>query len=59
MYLSDDAYAYMQNTDSTTYAFGEWEVLLEQWKNGQLAGEPIRFEPTLDYPKEPGAFSAA
>lgn len=57
MYLSDDAYAYIQNTDSTTYAFGEWEVMLEQWKNGQLAGEPIRFEPTLAYPKEPGAFS--
>jgi hypothetical protein len=57
MYLSDDAYAYIQNADSVTYAFGEWEVLLEQWKNGEMAAEPIRFEPTLAYLKEPGAFS--
>ena len=58
MYYCDDAYAFTQNADSVTYPFGEWEVLLEQWKNDQMLGDgPIKFKPTLMIPKEPGHYT--
>lgn len=57
MYQCDDAYAYVQDADSVTYPFGEWEVFLEQWQNGQMIGDPVKFKPTLSVPKEPGPFT--
>ena len=57
MYYCDDAYEFPQNPDSVTYPYGEWEVLLEQWKNDQMVGSPIKFNPTMAIPKEPGLFT--
>jgi hypothetical protein len=58
MYYCDDAYAFPQNPDSVTYPFGEWEVLLEIWRNDQMIGKPINFAPTYAVKKDPGIFTA-
>lgn len=53
---SDDPYPYTQVNDSVNYPFDAFEVSLEEYKNGNLLGDPIYYEP-IDRQKEPGMFS--
>ena len=57
MYQCENGYDYMQNVDSITYAFGAWEVCLEQWRNGEMIADPIVFEPSTAIAKDNGPFT--
>lgn len=53
---SGDPIHYTQVNDSVNYPFDKFDVILEEYKNGNLQGDPIYYE-AIDRQKEPGLFS--
>jgi len=55
---SDDPANYTHVNDSVNYPSDAFDVFLEEYQNGGLVGEPVRYQP-VDRQKEPGLFSNA
>ncbi len=53
---SNDPYNYTMINDSVNYSQDAFEVFLEEYKDGYMTGEPVKYEP-VDRQKEPGLFS--
>lgn len=58
-YLTDDdPNPYTQVNDSVNYPFNTFDVFLEEYRNGNIQGEPVQYYP-VHREKEPGLFSNA
>ncbi len=55
---TDDPYNYTQVNDSVNYPPNTFDVFLEKYESGVIAGETVQYEP-VDRQKEPGLFSNA
>ncbi len=53
---SNDPYNYTMINDSVNYSQDAFEVFLEEYKDGYMTDEPVKYEP-VDRQKEPGLFS--
>jgi len=53
---TDDPYNYTQVNDSVNYPENAFQVFLEEYKDDEMIGEPVEYEP-VDRQKEPGLFS--
>jgi len=52
-----DPHNYTMINDSVNYSQDDFDVFLEEYKNGELVGDPVQYQ-AVDRQKEPGVFSS-